>query len=62
MDYYIGKHITEAKQREGIRRSWQRQFAKAALSCCVELKTSLFGRIKSALQIQSADMCCVDTA
>ena len=62
MNYYMGKLITEAKQRDGIRYSQNRQFVKIALSCCAKASNSLLERIKSAFQIQSADMCCVDTA
>ena len=60
MDYYIGKHLSEARQREAIRSDGHRQLAKTALSCCIEDATNLIGRIKLALQIRSAHLCCFD--
>lgn len=62
MNYYMGKMLTEHRQRDGIRREQQRQLAKIALSCCVRVTKSVFERIKSALKTTPVSVCCVDTA
>ena len=60
MDYYIGKRMSELRQEEAVRSSWQRKLVEAALSCCAAAKINLFERIKLALKIQSSSMCCFD--
>lgn len=59
MNYYIDQRIAETKQQDILRQLCRKQFTKTAL--VTKSPKSLFGRLASVFQFNTANICCCVT-